>query len=297
MNKVFIIGGNGQVGYCLKQQTEVLNMPAFVTTRDMLDVTDYEQLKKLVATEKPSVLINASAYTNVEQAEDDYEKAYEVNCVAVGNMAKVAHELHIPLIHISTDYVFDGTCDRIYTEDKPTNPINAYGKSKLLGENAVIENHDQYVILRTSWVFGQHGKNFVKTMMRLFCSKDSLKVVDDQIGGPTFAGDIAKAILDIVDYLHKNPEKQPWGIYNFSGFPNVTWCTFTKNIYAVALEKKLVDKYIKIEPVATEFYPTKAKRPKNSQLSMKKIKDVFDIDPSDWSRELKYNLEKYCEQE
>lgn len=295
MKKLFIIGGNGQVGFCLRQQTDNRGIPAFVSSRNVLDVTDSRQLKELITKESPSVIINATAYTNVEQAEDDYDSAYAINCEAVANMAKIAHELDVPLIHISTDYVFDGTASTIYTENDQTSPINAYGKSKLLGEQAVISNHDKYVILRTSWVFGRHGKNFVKTMMRLFTSKPALKVVDDQIGGPTYAGDIATAILKIVDYLERNPDSAPWGIYNYAGFPNVSWCTFARNIYSVALEKKLVDRVVEIAPVAAEFYPTKAKRPLNSQLSLQKIKSVFDIEPSDWARELKAGLDNYLE--
>lgn len=295
MSKLLIIGGNGQVGFCLNEQCKEKSIDALVTTRELLDVTNFEQLKSLALNEKPSVIINASAYTNVEKAEDEPENANAVNATAVGNMAKVAHELNIPLIHISTDYVFDGSKTTIYEETDPTNPLNAYGKSKLLGEEEIVKNHDKYVILRTSWVFGQHGKNFVKTMLRLLSVKEKLSVIFDQVGGPTYAGDIAQAILTIVEKLKQDPSLKPWGIYNFAGFPNISWCEFARNIYAVAQEKDLISNKLEIIPVPTSAYPTKATRPLNSQLSLRKIKEVFNIAPSDWAKELKENLEKYIE--
>ena len=196
-----------------------------------------------------------------------------VNGDSLGNLAKVCSEKDIPLIHISTDYVFDGTKEGFYQETDAVNPINVYGRSKLAGEIAVSENTKKYIIMRTSWVFGRHGKNFVKTMINLFKSRTELTVVNDQIGGPTFAGDI--------------------GIYNFSGKPDVSWFDFANCIYNSCKKNGIQINDVTINPIAAENFKTKAVRPQNSKLDLSKISEVFGIEPCDWKKEIENNINYY----
>jgi dTDP-4-dehydrorhamnose reductase len=262
MKKLFIIGGNGQVGFCLRQQTENRGIPAFVSSRNVLDVTDNRQLKELITKESPSVIINATAYTNVEQAEDDYDSAYAINCEAVANMAKIAHELDVPLIHISTDYVFDGQGEAPWQpDDKNYAPQNYYGETKLQGELAVSSQLEKYFIVRIAWVFGKNGKNFIKTMLMLADKGyKELKVVDDQIGTPTYTFDLARLLVDMI-------QTEKYGYYhatNEGGY--ISWYDFCCEFYKqYGLETKVV-------PVTTEEYGLSvAARPFNSRLNKYKL--------------------------
>lgn len=293
--KLLILGSNGQVGHCLVEQAEARGIDYTATNSSQLDIIDYLKVRQTVESVEPSVVINATAYTNVEKAEDEPEKAFQVNSDSVANLARICSQKNIPLVHISTDYVFDGTKDGYYQETDSVNPINAYGKSKLAGEIAVADNTDKYVILRTSWVFGRHGKNFVKTMLNLFKSRDELTIVSDQVGGPTYAGDIASAILRIVEVLDNTPNFSEWGIFNFSGKDDVSWYKFAQCIYDSSRKKQLITKDVSIRPIQASMFKTKATRPQNSKLDLSRIESVFNISASDWKSEIENNIEYYLQ--
>ena len=291
--KLLILGANGQVGHCLVEQATAKGIDYIATDSSQLDITDFSKVADVINQANPTCVINATAYTNVEKAEDEADKAFMVNGDSLGNLAKVCSEKDIPLIHISTDYVFDGTKDGFYQETDAVNPINVYGRSKLDGEIAVSENTKKYIIMRTSWVFGRHGKNFVKTMINLFKSRTELTVVNDQIGGPTFAGDIADRILRIADVLNKNKEFTDWGIYNFSGKPDVSWFDFANCIYNSCKKNGIQINDVTINPIAAENFKTKAVRPLNSKLDLTIISEVFGVEPCDWKKEIENNINYY----
>jgi dTDP-4-dehydrorhamnose reductase len=219
-------------------------------------------------------VINAAAYTAVDNAESDEYLARKINGEAVAIMAKTCAELNIPLVHISTDYVFDGGGTTPWLTSDIPNPINAYGRSKLHGERAIEGSGCTYVILRTSWVVSAHGNNFVKTMLRLSERKHSLNVVDDQIGGPTFAVDIARTCVLIAEQLIKEPSKK--GIYHYTGQPDVSWFQFAKQIFEKAGARTVTT------PILTSDYPTPAPRPLNSRLNCSTMKEVFGISRPFW---------------
>lgn len=291
--KLLIFGANGQVGHCLVEQAAAKGIDYIATDSSQINITDYSKVADIISQINPTYVINATAYTNVEKAEEEADKAFMVNGDSMKNLAKVCSEKDIPLIHISTDYVFDGTKDGFYQENDAVNPINIYGRSKLAGEKAIAENTEKYIILRTSWVFGRHGKNFVKTMINLYKSRTELTVVNDQVGGPTFAGDIADRILRIADVLNKNTEFSDWGIYNFSGKPDVSWFNFADYIYNSCKKNDFQINDVTISPIAAENFKTKAVRPLNSKLDLSKISKVFGIEPSDWKKEIKNNINYY----
>lgn len=227
---------------------------------------------------KPSAVINAAAWTAVDKAETERDAAMVVNALAPGAMAGACAALGIPFVHISTDYVFDGSGERPRTPDDPTGPLGAYGQTKLAGEEAVAKAGGTWAILRTSWVFSAHGANFVKTMLRLSETRDALTVVADQIGGPTPAGDIAAACLAIVETLKTDPAVR--GIYHFSGAPDVSWADFAREIFRQA------GRNVTVTDIPTEAYPTPAPRPGNSRLDCAATKTVFGIDRPDWRKGL-----------
>lgn len=290
--RVLVYGGNGQVGYCLNEEAQRRGISCLATFRPQVDVTNPESVRDVAIQFQPSVIINATAYTQVDKAESDYETALKVNRDAAANLASIASDLGVPFLHISTDYVFDGTGDGFYREEDKTNPVNAYGRSKLAGEQAVLVACERSIILRTSWVFGRHGANFVKTMLRLFQSQEELSVVGDQIGGPTFAGDIACALLDIASYLESHKDFNNWGIYNFSGSPDVSWYDFAVAIREAADKAQIKLSLKNLKKITSCDYPTPAKRPSNSRLCLDKIK-LLGINPGDWQKEISENISAY----
>ena len=235
---------------------------------------------------QPTVVINAAAYTNVERAEEDPTSAYAINAEAVESLAKASHREHIPLLHLSTDYVFSGEKNAPYVETDPTKPLNVYGASKLAGELAIQKNMDQYIILRTSSVFSTSGHNFVKTMRRLFQEQTEVSVVNDQKSGPTSAIAIAKALLTIGQQVSSHSQNfSDWGIYHFSGSPAVTWYDFAHAIYKASMLENL--RLQTLCPIQSLALKSKVKRPLYSVLNSEKIKEVFDIDPCDWQDDLR----------
>lgn len=291
--KILITGANGQVGHCLKQQLVDSNISFVAVTREQLDITDAQAVEHIIQTEQPTVVINAAAYTAVDKAESDEENAFTINRDGIANLARSSARIGAAIFHISTDYVFAGDKNSPYQEDDPTDPQGVYGRSKLAGEQVVIETNPRHIILRTAWVFGEHGNNFVKTMLRLGHTKDTLGVVADQQGSPTYAGDIANALITMAD-IYCNAGELPWGTYHYAGAPHTNWREFALAIFQQADAAGIYDKPAPaVNPITTADYPTPAKRPANSRLNCTKIEDAFGILPSDWQTALN-NIRAYA---
>lgn len=282
MKKILIIGGNGQLGNCLNKLSSeyTLDYEFHFTDYDTLDITNQKQINEYFSEYEPHYCINVSAYTAVDLAEQEKEKAFAINAEGVRHLAEACTEKGIDLIHISTDYVFDGNINIPYSEDDFTNPLSVYGASKLEGENLALENNPKTIIIRTSWLYSEFGKNFVKTMLNLFGSKDELNVVADQFGQPTNANDLAEVIMKII-----STEEKEYGVFHFSNYPETTWFDFAKKIAELSKSK------IKINPISTEQYPTPAKRPMRSTMCLDKIENSYNIEPKYWENSLEECME------
>jgi dTDP-4-dehydrorhamnose reductase len=283
--RILVTGCNGQVGFLLKKMlTNKVELLAL--TRQELDITNENLVNETVSNFRPNVVINAAAYTAVDKAEKEEKLAFAINSVGPGYLAKAASKVNASIIHISTDYVFEGNKSGQYLETDLVNPQGVYGKSKLSGEIAVSKSCRKHIILRTAWVFGEHGHNFVKTMLRLGKERGALSIVSDQFGGPTYAGDIAKAIIEIVNKID-TCKKIKWGVYHYSGIPQVSWYDFSENIFAKAKQKGLIENIPKLTAITTKEFSRTAQRPANSKLNCKAIEAEFGIMPSNWEAELK----------
>jgi len=284
MNNILVTGGNGQLGSELKEITP--NFPDYnflFTDVSDLDITAHDEVRAFIERNNINVIINCAAYTAVDKAESEPELADAINHSAVANFAQITKDKNIKLIHISTDYVFDGTNNKPYVETDTPNPQSVYGKTKLDGELAMQQiNPANSIIIRTSWVYSRFENNFVKTMLRLAEDRDELDVVGDQIGTPTYAKDLAEAILHIVAQLN-NERVQ---IYHYSNEGVCSWFDFAHAIFEIK------NKVIKLNAIVTDQYPTTAKRPSYSVLSKHKIKNEFHIEVQYWSYALKTCLEK-----
>ncbi|OOF13799.1 dTDP-4-dehydrorhamnose reductase [Salinivibrio sp. PR932] len=290
--RILITGSQGQVGHCLvKQLTAKKQITMLACTKDDLDITDRQAVIKKVNAFKPSVIINAAAYTAVDNAESDVEKAYAVNRDGPKYLAEAAEQHQATLLHLSTDYVFSGCNEAPYRETDQTDPHSVYGASKLAGELAVQRACSKHIILRTAWVFGEQGGNFVKTMLRLASQRNTLNVVNDQLGGPTYAGDIASALIRIAQHLEEDDNPR-YGLYHFTGYPHVSWYEFASAIFACAYQQGILKTVPTVTPISTAEYPTPAKRPANSRLDTTQIMAQFSIPPSDWQCALT-NLSDY----
>lgn len=274
MTGLLIFGRTGQVARELQQLAPVL-----VLGRDAADLAQPGACAAAIHAHRPRAVINAAAYTAVDRAEEEEALATAVNGAAPAEMALACAELNIPLVHISTDYVLRGDGETPWTPDDATAPTNAYGRSKLAGEEGIRAGGATHAILRTSWIFSAHGNNFVKTMLRLSETRAQLSVVDDQIGGPTPARAIAKACLAIAEQLQNAPDKT--GTYHFSGAPDVSWCDFASAIFAAS------GRATRVEGIPTSAYPTPAARPLNSRLDCRATTDIFDLPRPDWQAGLK----------
>ena len=292
MAKFLITGAYGQVGYCLTQQLQGKHL-VLAVDRDELDITDERAVNKAIEDFRPNVIINAAAHTAVDRAETEVELSEAINVKGPKYLAKAAKSIDAAILHISTDYVFDGQREGKYKETDTTAPQGVYGRTKLEGEQAVAEANDKFIVLRTAWVFGEHGNNFVKTMLRLSKTRDTLSVVADQIGGPTYAADVARVLIHIAEQIIKGKNVE-YGIYNFTGEPCVSWYDFAKAILAEAVSQKVLNKAPIVNSITTADYPTPAKRPANSCLDLTKIQQFFDIQPSNWQKALK-NIKAYVE--
>lgn len=269
MTGILILGRNGQVATELRALADVVALG-----RDVVDLSNPSACAAAINAHRPLAVINAAAYTAVDRAEEEEKLATVINGDAPVAMAQACAVLNIPLVHISTDYVFAGTGTRAWAPDDKTALQNAYGRSKLAGERGIRAAGCTHAILRTSWVFSAYGSNFVKTMLRLSESRGELSVVDDQIGGPTPARAIAAACLSIAQQLCDDPGKT--GTYHFSGAPDVSWCQFAREIFAKARRTT------RVSPITTRDYPTPAARPLNSRLDCQNTEQVFGIPRPDW---------------
>ncbi len=296
MMKILITGADGQVGRSLVEQ---LNLNSDIETlacnRQDLDITNNKLVDDLVSSFRPDVIINAAAYTAVDRAESEPELAYAINRDGAKYLAVSANKIGAVILHISTDYVFSGEKVGFYTEDDIVNPQSVYGQSKLDGEKAIIDSCSKHIILRTGWVFGEHGNNFVKTMLSLAKTQKYLGIVGDQFGSPTYAKDIANSLIVIAVNVIEHSEcfnLSNFGVYNFTGSPYVSWFEFSEKIFSKASEQGVLTSTPIIKSIKTEEYPTHANRPTNSRLSSDKIKAIFNIDSSDWIQALN-NLSNY----
>ncbi|MUK38105.1 dTDP-4-dehydrorhamnose reductase [Aliivibrio fischeri] len=290
--RVLITGCYGQVGHCLTEQlvdeegTIVLSLD-----RDQLDITNQDAVNTIVDDFQPTIIINAAAHTAVDKAEEEVDLSYAINRDGPSYLAQAAQRVGVPILHISTDYVFEGNKIGEYVESDITNPQGVYGESKLAGEIAVVNACDKHIILRTAWVFGENGNNFVKTMLRLGATHNALSIVGDQFGGPTYAGDIAYALIKIAKRITQGDEIE-YGVYHYSGLPHVSWFEFANAIFDTAVEQKVILNKPSLTSITTDQYPTSAKRPSNSRLSTDKITSNFGIKASDWAVALN-NIQAY----
>lgn len=264
--KLLITGSNGQLGRCLQDRMDSQHFDLLAADTDACDITDKSAVYSFFYRHKPDLVINSAAYTAVDKAESEPELAAKINALGPAHLAGLCAELDIPLIHISTDYVFDGLGIRPYHHSDCTNPQSVYGTTKLDGERAVIAATPKYLIIRTAWVFSEYGNNFVKTILRLAGERDKLTIVADQYGCPTYAGDLADAILKIAINICTNENWNKYGTYHFCGEETTSWHGFARAIIAVAFQKGLLQRKPLILPIATRDYPTPAIRPEYSVL-------------------------------
>ena len=277
MKKILVTGASGQLGSELSVLSpNYAQYDWFFADRTQITLDDLESLEKQLALIQPDIILSCGAYTAVDKAESEKDLAYIINHLAVELIARYSKENNVKLIHISTDYVFDGTSSIALNEKAETNPINVYGASKRAGELACINEYPDSIIIRTSWVYSKFGNNFVKTMQRLMQERESLNVVNDQTGSPTYAADLAKAMMDIL-------ESQKWipGIYNYSNEGEISWYEFALNI------KELGGYTCKVAGISSSDYPTPAKRPEFSLLNKEKIKKNYNLDVPDYKESLK----------
>lgn len=279
---ILVTGANGQLGNEIRRRSKASANRYIFTDVAELDITDAEAVMRLAQKERPSVIINCAAYTNVDKAEDDEQTAHLINCTAVANLASAAKAVDAVLVHISTDYVFDGCGCTPYTEDAEVAPTGAYGRTKLAGERAVAESGCRYVIIRTAWLYSSFGRNFVKTMRTLTGEREALQVVFDQVGTPTYAGDLADAILHIVEEERYNK----CGVYHYSNEGVCSWYDFAKEICTMS------GNGCNINPCHSNEFSSKVARPHYSVLDKSKIKQTFGLSIPHWKESLAKCIEE-----
>jgi dTDP-4-dehydrorhamnose reductase len=271
---ILVTGSGGQLGMEIWKLSEQYPSYKFLfTTREDLPIEDYKFVKIFFVNHQIDFCINCAAYTAVDKAESEAEKAFLINATAAGNLSLICKAHQTQFIHISTDYVFEGSAGKPYKEEDRVSPINVYGASKLRGEELVLKNNPSAIIIRTSWVYSSFGNNFVKTMLRLLKEKESINVVDDQYGCPTYAADLASVIMKIVERKDKASFA---GIFNYCNEGVISWCGFAQEI------KKIINSKCIVNPITTLQYPTPAKRPQYSVLDTSRIKETFQISIPEW---------------
>lgn len=293
--KLLLVGSNGQLGREVVNAAKVCGVDCEGIDAPEFDITDRGAIERTVGREKFSLIVNAAAYTAVDKAELERDKAFGVNANGPGYLALVCAKYHLPLIHISTDYIFDGNKTKPYVESDPICPICTYGESKAAGEKAVREAIDTHVILRTSWLYSSHGNNFVKTILRLASERAELSVVADQYGCPTYAVDLAEAILEVARQINSRGSVQ-WGVYHYCGHGVTTWHGFAQKICQLARKYRTLQ-VKRIEATSTKGYPALAKRPSYSALDCSKIRSVFAIRTRPWQDSLAEMLARLFTQE
>ncbi len=282
---IWLIGNKGMLGNDVEKLLKERRLTYWASDKEV-DISDYKALEKFGKDKKIKWVINCAGYTKVDKAEEEIDEAFKLNKEGVRNIALFSAKRQIRLIHISTDYVFDGRQEGsavAYREDDETNPINIYGRSKLAGEEEIKKILEEYFIIRTAWLYGLQGNNFVYTILRLFRGRDVVKVVKDQWGSPTYTVDLAGAILKITE-----DDSVSYGVYHFTNEGMTSWYEFAQAIYKKAKRLGLIegDKKIKIQPIKTVKYPTAARRPKYSVLSKEKVKKKFNLKIRDWDKAL-----------
>lgn len=293
--KIIVFGAAGQVGTDCVTALSSAGYSVIALTRQDVDFSRPDLLAKKINDIQPELVVNACAYTAVDKAEEEKELADLVNHLSVKEMAQACSKLAIPLIHISTDYVFDGSASMPYSEEDPVSALGVYGETKLAGENAIRSIMENYIILRTSWVFGEHGNNFVKTMLRVGAVRDELKVVDDQVGRPTYVGDIVSTILFFVN-RYKAEKILPWGIYHCSSEGEISWHGFAKTIFTLAKEQGLIEREPKVLAIPSIEYPTPAPRPAYSVLATNKLNNLMGVPLPHWREGLLHFLKHQLSQ-
>jgi dTDP-4-dehydrorhamnose reductase len=283
---LLVTGANGQLGQCLADQLKAQNIAHTLLSRQDADINDTVVLEKIIADKGVTAIINAAAYTAVDKAESEPDLARRVNVDGPAALAKLSARFDIPLLHVSTDYVFDGNKQTPYIETDATGPTGVYGQTKLDGELAIQRHATKYIIMRTAWVFSEYGNNFLKTMLRLAKERDTLGVVADQVGCPTYAGDLAQALISIAQQLHEAEEQNlpeaRYGIYHYAGDEAVSWHGFAMAIFEEAHQQGALVKIPVVNAIATQDYPTPAKRPAHSVLSATKIGVDYAVRASEW---------------
>ena len=277
-SQALVFGAEGQLGRELAELAGRRGIPLKLIGRSVADVSNLEAVARVITTASPTIVINAAAYTKVDRAESEPEAAFRANALGPAVIAGVCAKAGIALVHISTDYVFDGTKATAYVEDDPIAPLGVYGRSKVEGEAAVRRLLEHHLILRTSWVYGVYGANFLKTVLRLARERDELRIVADQRGCPTGTADIAEAILAIAPFLER---REPvWGTYHFAGQGVTTWHGFASEI--VDAQAAITERHPALAPILTADYPTAARRPANSELDSSRFASTFGIKAKDW---------------
>lgn len=282
--KILLLGAKGQVGSECELLFRASGFDVLPLSRQQLDFADIRALEQQVTEAKPDIVVNACAYTAVDKAETEQGLAQQINATSVEALASVCEQIGAILLHLSTDYVFDGQATTPYTEDMPANPLGIYGSTKYAGEQAIIQRMEQFIILRTSWVFGLYGNNFVKTMLRLGQEREQLSVVSDQWGRPTYAKDIAQVIVDLIKH-YQHHQSLPWGIYHCCNAGETTWHKFAVSIMQLGLEYKVLSKPVQVNPIPAVDYPTPAPRPAYSVLNTGKLEALVGPMP-DWDSSL-----------
>ncbi len=277
--KVLVTGANGQLGYDIAKKLHKQNITCYGATRQDFDIVDFEATEKFIINYMPDAVIHCAAYTAVDKAEDEQGLCYLVNASATENIAGICKKINAKMLYISTDYVFDGTKDDFYEVDDKPNPINVYGKTKLLGEQAVQKILDKYFIVRISWVFGEHGNNFVKTMLRLGKERKEINVVADQYGSPTYTADLALLLVEMI-------QTDKYGIYHATNEGVCTWAEFAEEIF------KIAGMDVKVNHITTAEYLTRVKRPMNSRLSKNSLLINGFYVLKNWQNALKNYLQK-----
>ena len=287
--KILVLGSKGQLGQCLNDQLAISEHDVVYTSRGQIDIAEFEVTKVQILEISPDIIINATAYTAVDKAEVEHQAADRINHLAVANIANICNQLDCWLIHVSTDYVFDGNSEVPYKEDNVTNPQGVYGVSKLKGELAIEVSGCKYLIIRTAWVYSEYGNNFLKTMLQLGADRDELSIVGDQIGCPTYAQDIAKTIVSILSLL--DLKGSSLGIYHYCGDEPCSWYGFACAIFLEAEVQELkTPNHVKL--ITTADYPTAAIRPAYSVLDCTKIESCFDVTISSWRDSIKIVIDK-----
>lgn len=281
--KILITGQHGQVSQALQQRLQGLG-ELIVLGRDQLDLANPEHIRQQVSAQRPDLIINAAAHTAVDLAESEPDAAFAINAIAPGILAEEAKALGVPLIHYSTDYVFDGTKAAPYTEADTPNPLSVYGQSKLAGEQAIAAAGDEYLILRTSWVYSNHGKNFLLTMQRLLQEKPQMRIVADQIGAPTWAGSIANSTRALIERWQAGAAGE-WGVYHLTAQGETSWFGFAQ---AIAQQLRAEGKACaELEAIPSSAYPTPAQRPLNSRLDCSRLQQQWHVSQPHWQDALR----------